>query len=350
MNNLYNIIKEHYNKYPYIQPQDILKLIYQNEFGSGHLIKDEKRSFEYLLSEWEQCESTQDEDLFDIIGNGFARMNIKVAKQQGIEPDLLHKLFVMCSLKINGTIQNYYEKTKIVMKLCDDGCLPYNYSEFQLLIDKWKNESYPTFSHSETYRNTYKPAYRIVPIKYIRLLPILIQLYNLQKQKNIKVAIDGRCGSGKTTLSQDLSEFFNAPIIHMDDFFLPPSLRTKQRQNEVGGNIHYERFLEEVISKLNSSQSFEYKVFDCSTMDYNRTKLIQSSPIIIIEGVYSLHPLFQNVYDYKIFCDIDKIEQKNRIILRNGVDGYINFENKWIPLEENYFNKFNIKNICDFIL
>ena len=60
------------------------------------------------------------------------------------------------------------------------------------------------------------------------------------------IAIDGRAASGKSTLAQQLGELLDADVIHMDDFFLPPSLRTKERLSEPGGNVHYERFAEEV--------------------------------------------------------------------------------------------------------
>ena len=60
-------------------------------------------------------------------------------------------------------------------------------------------------------------------------------------------------------------------IIHMDDFFLPPKLRTEARLNEPGGNVHYERFMEEVVMKLRSEECFEYRIFDCHVMDYTGT-------------------------------------------------------------------------------
>ena len=42
----------------------------------------------------------------------------------------------------------------------------------------------------------------------------------------------------------------------MDDFFLPPALRTPERRSEPGGNVHYERFLTEVLPNLRSEDLF----------------------------------------------------------------------------------------------
>ena len=59
------------------------------------------------------------------------------------------------------------------------------------------------------------------------------------------IAIDGRSAAGKTTLAEELLAVTGGDILHMDDFFLPPELRTAQRYSEPGGNIHRERFQEE---------------------------------------------------------------------------------------------------------
>lgn len=51
--------------------------------------------------------------------------------------------------------------------------------------------------------------------------------------------------------------------IHMDDFFLPLEMRTPQRLQQPGGNVHYERFLETVLKPLSLQQTVFYQPFDC---------------------------------------------------------------------------------------
>ena len=80
------------------------------------------------------------------------------------------------------------------------------------------------------------------------------------------IAIDGRCAAGKTTLAARLVKELGGDVIHMDDFFLPPALRTPERRSEPGGNVHYERFLTEVLPNLRSGRPFSYRRFDCSRM------------------------------------------------------------------------------------
>ena len=151
------------------------------------------------------------------------------------------------------------------------------------------------------------------------------------------VSIDGRCASGKTTLANELCKELDATIVSMDDFFLPPSLRSQARFNEAGGNIHYERFAEEVLPFLASGEAFSYNIFDCRVMDYNGKREVPASPWRIVEGTYSHHPFFGDYADFKFFLSVDAQEQKERILRRNGADMLKMFVDKWIPLEEEYF-------------
>ena len=140
------------------------------------------------------------------------------------------------------------------------------------------------------------------------------------------IAIDGRCAAGKTTLAARLAKELGGDVIHMDDFFLPPALRTQERRSEPGGNVHYERFLTEVIPKLASGQAFSYQRFDCSRM---------------APGDYM---------DRKVFLDIDHETQTERIRTRNGEDILQDFLQLWIPLEEAYFQAFSLEENTDYII
>lgn len=156
------------------------------------------------------------------------------------------------------------------------------------------------------------------------------------------IAIDGRAASGKTTLAESLSEALGASIIHVDDFFLPPEMRTQERLSEAGGNVHYERFKREVVDKLQSSDDIVYKRFDCTSMSFGESIRISRTPVIIIEGSYAHHPYFGDYADLKIFKSVNAVEQMERIMLRNGcLQGQL-FKDKWIPMEEKYFSAFRI--------
>ena len=69
------------------------------------------------------------------------------------------------------------------------------------------------------------------------------------------VAIDGACCSGKTTLAQALGQALQAPVFHMDDFYLPFALRTPQRLQMPGGHMDWERLAQEKELRLRCWQN-----------------------------------------------------------------------------------------------
>lgn len=172
---------------------------------------------------------------------------------------------------------------------------------------------------------------KYLPYKEQELLEKIDQIY---KQKgHVTIAIDGRCGSGKTTLANKLKEYLNCHIFHMDDFYLQTCQRTKERYNEPGGNVDRERFKKEVLEPLNNQQDVLYRPFDCSSMSISEGTLYPYKPINIIEGSYSCHPDLINTYDLTIFVDIDESLRHQRIEERNGKEALNMFIKKWIPLE-----------------
>ena len=163
------------------------------------------------------------------------------------------------------------------------------------------------------------------------------------------ICIDGCCASGKTTLAQKLAEYFGAQVIHMDDFFLPPEMRTVERLSQAGGNVHHERFTNEVINGIKSGREFRYHSFCCKDGSLSLSEPIYPDKPIIIEGSYSMHPEIPDIYDLRIFVKTSYNNQLKRIAERNGNDALEVFESKWIPLENKYFEFYNIESKSDII-
>ena len=158
----------------------------------------------------------------------------------------------------------------------------------------------------------------------------------LQKEQVI-VAIDGNCTAGKTALAGKLAELYDCNVFHMDDFFLRPEQRTPERYAEVGGNVDYERFMEEVLLPLKAGNTFSYRPFDCGTFTLTQPVDVIPKKLNIIEGTYSHHPYFGNPYDLRIFLTITPKVQHQRILERSAFLHQRFFE-EWIPMEQRYFD------------
>jgi len=177
---------------------------------------------------------------------------------------------------------------------------------------------------------------------------ILAELHRNTKRPFL-IAIDGMCGSGKTTLGNHLAKELSASLFHMDDFFLQPHQRTEERLSEPGGNVDHERFKEEVLNHVADESGVTFRPFNCQEWKLAvKAVTVPYNDIVIVEGSYSHHPYFEDVYNVKIFLEISFEEQKRRIIARDGNDIWPMFEEKWIPMENRYFESYKIKEKSDF--
>ena len=61
---------EHIKKYPKAELQDILKMLYQNEFGPKHIAENEIECFKSLSKELQTIQYDEQEELFEDIGGG----------------------------------------------------------------------------------------------------------------------------------------------------------------------------------------------------------------------------------------------------------------------------------------
>ena len=172
----------------------------------------------------------------------------------------------------------------------------------------------------------------------------------MAKHKGGVLAIEGRAAAGKTTFASQLAGSMGLTPVQIDDFFLPPELRTPERLATPGGNVHHERFAQEVLPHLQSGQAFQYRKFDCTIMDYNGMAEIVAHPWRIVEGVYSLHPALGDYATIRIFIDVTPEVQEARIKARNSPQMVENYLTKWIPMEEAYFGAYKVQEGADIVL
>lgn len=166
--------------------------------------------------------------------------------------------------------------------------------------------------------------------------------------RQLAVAIDGRCASGKTTLAMQLKEKLHCNVVSMDHFFPQPHQRTPERFKTPGGNVDYERVLSEIMSPLSKGEPVCYRPYNCHSRKFDEEIRLDSHRLTIVEGSYSCHPALWDYYDLRIFLSVGQEEQLRRIVLRNGPEAANVFEQRWIPLEEAYLSEFHIEERCDF--
>ncbi len=314
-----------------LELQDVIKMCYQAAFGAEHLLEDLDKARKYFDREFELVEM-RDVPLYEYISEDVARVDLGAWKAKGLPKEWLFDLFVMATKENYGGEEKMLENLAEVVKM-----MP----EMVGFVEEYKAGGIRPVHHSQRYRDEHKPSYRLVDRKHLRLIPILVATSKLDGGV---IVIDGPAASGKSTMACQLACILGAALIRVDDFFLPLDLRTEARLAEAGGNVHYERFKEEVLPGLLSGNAFNYTRFDCSKMDYGDLVDVLASKWRIVEGSYSHHPYFGEYGDIRVFSMVDEDEQMYRIMSRNGAEMAQRFKNMWIPMENRYFEEYNI---CD---
>lgn len=344
------ILRQQYALYPLMEVTDYIKLLYQNEFGGGHMISNEEAALRRLEAEWAQTPANADQPLFENIGNDIWRLNLAAAKATAIRPTTVNKLFVLGANLPQGNVSSFEQKLAAFRQWCADGLFAACPQEVESYLHAYKQAGYPAVSHSEAYRGAYQPAYRLIKGEHKRYFELFMSIDRLSKQDSmVNVAIDGNSASGKSSLAALLATIYDCNVIHMDDFFLPFPMRTPERLAEVGGNIDYERFSKQVVTGLTSGVAFSYGVFDCSVGKLVAEQTLPAKKLNIVEGVYSLHPRFIDLYTLKVFLKLDADTQSQRILARNGPLMHQRFLNEWIPLEDYYFKEAKVAAQADLV-
>lgn len=340
--------------HPAMEARDAVKLCYQAAFGAEHLLRDQAAARRYLEQEYAALEADTS-PLWEQIHPGVCRVNLAAWKREELPLEWLFRLFV-------ETAANPPEKGEQAFRECLDTVgqlvreqkdaalkgktIPFGEEQWRDFLSEYPLSLPQAVHHSDRYRNSEHPAYRLVCGRFIRMFPILQAIAQMPPGNRI-VALDGRCASGKTTLAEQLTRVTGAGVVHMDDFFLPPELRSAGRLAEPGGNVHYERFMEEVLTPLRNAKAFRYRCFDCSRMEPGEDREIPEGDLRIVEGAYSCHPLFGEYMGLRVFCDVGQQEQLRRIEQRNGAQMLEKFRHSWIPMEEKYFRSFHIRARAD---
>jgi uridine kinase len=325
------ILREHRARYPLMEPQDAVKLIYQRAFGPGHLIKTRASALEALAAEASHVQKDPGAALFEPLGAGLARLNLSA---EGL-PSLGTVAGMFFATAARAPRTDFQGELDALCAVWPE-CAPF--------VALYRSQNCPPISHSAAYRAAYRPSYRLVLCQFARFFALFEAIDALRKaQKRVLIAIEGRCASGKTSLSALIEAVYGATVLHMDDFFLSEAQKAAGVKAPVA-NIDGERLLA-ALGPLTRGEPFEYRRYDCQKGKYLPPKTITPADVLVVEGVYCLHPALRQPYDLSVFMTVDPQTQRQRLAARNP-DLFDKFRTLWIPQEENYIAAFNVQEGC----
>ena len=182
------------------------------------------------------------------------------------------------------------------------------------------------------------------------LISILAAALAQKPTKPLVLALDGRCGSGKTTLADGLTRQFPASIVlHTDDFYLPPTQRVRGWEKTPCANMDLTRLRDEALRPAYAGQPVAYRAYSCREGAFLPPAQLPAQPLVILEGSYSHHPLLRPYETLRVFVTCTKAEQTRRLQAREGAR-YADFAARWVPLEEGYFAQYGVAESADFVV
>lgn len=164
------LLSAHLARYPAMQLDDIYKLLHQAALGPGHAVDNPAATRKRLDEEIAALGEAPPELLQDVISpdGRLGRVHLRSYLASGGTADALHRAFV-------ETANNYPASPDKLSKFC--GCLgdlaasggiPFSREDVVAYFDRISRDGYPAVHHSEPFRRTYRPAYRVVAVDLLR--------------------------------------------------------------------------------------------------------------------------------------------------------------------------------------
>lgn len=174
------------------------------------------------------------------------------------------------------------------------------------------------------------------------IIAFLFQGIPSKLNERILITLDGPCASGKTTLAEELAAALDAAVIHTDDFVVPHAHKTAERLAVPGGNCDAERLCREIAAPWKMGLRPQYRRYDCRHDCLLPPENISADRVLILEGSYCNLPAIRQYADLRLVMDTPAEERMERLRRRESPASLRQFEERWIPLENAYFDAYSL--------
>lgn len=187
-----------------------------------------------------------------------------------------------------------------------------------------------------------------------------------QKNKPLIVGINGVDTSGKSTFSKELARYlfnigFKSHTISMDDFHNPSKIRNKENNpviSYLNNAFDITKIENEIMKPLLTENKLdkELLLLNLETDEFINHKryVIDEDTIVLFEGVLLYREPLNQYFDFRIFIDISFDEVLERAAKRDlnllGKNVIEKYNNKYIPIQKLYIEKYNPKILSDVII
>jgi hypothetical protein len=165
------LLGQHLQRYPHMQLADVYKLLHQAAMGAGHAIDDPAQARAALHSECAALDGSDGEPVVDPISpdGQLARVHLRPFLNAGHAIDALADAFVATPQTHPGSADKLARFCGCLGDLADAGGIPFSRVDVDAYFAAIMAKDYPVVRHSQVYRSTYRPAYRVVAVPLLAL-------------------------------------------------------------------------------------------------------------------------------------------------------------------------------------
>jgi uridine kinase len=183
-----------------------------------------------------------------------------------------------------------------------------------------------------------------------------IQRLMTARRTPIFVAIDGRSGTGKSTLAVRVAARVGATVVEGDDFYAGgDDSEWKQRsvREKVRDCIDWRRLKSEALDHLLAGHTATWHPFNFETGTGLAAHSVSREPadVIILDGVYSARPELREIIDLSVLVEVpDDLARRHRLVAREGQTFMDSWHALWDGAEDYYFTQIRPPSSFDLVV
>lgn len=124
----------------------------------------------------------------------------------------------------------------------------------------------------------------------------------------VLVGIDGRAGSGKTSLATAAADLLGAPVLHLDDLY----------PGWDGLGVTPDLLAAQVLKPLREGEPAGYRRYDWATRASGEWVDVPPAPLLIVEGCAATVGPARPWLDLRVWVDADTALRRQRALARDG--------------------------------
>ena len=156
------LMEYHLLRYPHLRVQDAYKMLYQGEFGIGHLLGDGRGARQYLMEEIATMDTAdRGEELLEPVSpdGHMVRVNLRPFRRLGLSSEVLLGAMLATVAETKGDTSRFVSVWEQFVVIARSG--PFSPEDLRVWDERVRRRDLPVAHHSPEYVREYLPAYRV---------------------------------------------------------------------------------------------------------------------------------------------------------------------------------------------